>query len=321
MTNTNGASITEAAIAGAVSGGITRLVAAPLDLLKIRFQVQPAPIGNGHVEARYLSVAQSVRSIYGEEGLRSFWRGNLAATVLWVSYSALQFATYRGLNRWWEQSEVKDTINVPKVAVSATSGAVAGVTATVLTYPLDFFRTAFAGQGVPKTFPTMYSLMVHIWTTQGFRGFYSGLGATVVQIAPYIGLTFSIYSCLNEMQESHQKEDETGAWKPVATTLSYIGSGAVAGIVSKLAVYPLDTIKKRMQMRNVPRCAKYGVIPMYTSSFSCFYDVLRREGMLGLYKGTVPGLLKSAVAASTTFVTYELTLKAMQHMPNKNQQI
>ncbi|POM69993.1 Mitochondrial Carrier (MC) Family, partial [Phytophthora palmivora] len=104
----HGTSTTEAAVAGAVSGvicssferiksltaGVTRLVAAPLDLIKIRFQVQPAPVA-GHIEAKYAGLLQAVRSIYAEEGLRSFWRGNLAASGLWIGYSALQFASYR----------------------------------------------------------------------------------------------------------------------------------------------------------------------------------------------------------------------------------
>ncbi|KAG2787444.1 hypothetical protein JG687_00008049 [Phytophthora cactorum] len=315
-----GASITEAAFAGAVSGAVTRLVAAPLDLLKIRFQVQPAPIANGHVEAKYAGLLQAVRSIYAEEGLRSFWRGNLAASGLWVGYSALQFASYRELNRRWERSENSDTLGAPAVVITAASGAVAGVTATVVTYPLDLFRTAFASQGMPKRFPTMHSLVLHTWATQGIRGFYSGLGATVFQIAPYIGLSFGIYSTLSEMSvknRSKQEESETGAWLPLMTALSYVGNGAVAGLVSKLAVYPLDTVKKRMQMRHVPRCATYGVIPMYSSSWSCFLDVLRREGVRGLYKGTVPSLLKSVVAASTTFATYELTLEVLQHVSNR----
>ncbi|KUF75673.1 Mitochondrial Carrier (MC) Family [Phytophthora nicotianae] len=312
-----GASTTEAALAGAVSGGMTRLVAAPLDLLKIRFQVQPAPITSGLIEAKYVGLLQAVRSIYAEEGLRSFWRGNLAASGLWVGYSALQFASYRELTRCWERSGNNTDLNVPASVIAAVNGAAAGVTATVVTYPLDLFRTAFASQGMPKRFPTMRSLVLHTWTTQGIRGFYSGLGATVFQIAPYMGLSFSIYSALSDLSEKHrnkQEDREANAWMPVTTALSYVGSGTVAGLVSKLAVYPLDTVKKRMQMRHVPRCATYGVIPMYSSSWSCFFDVLRREGVCGLYKGTVPSLLKSVVAASTTFATYEFTLEVLRHV-------
>uniref|UniRef100_A0AAV1USD5 Mitochondrial thiamine pyrophosphate carrier 1 n=1 Tax=Peronospora matthiolae TaxID=2874970 RepID=A0AAV1USD5_9STRA len=308
---------TEAALAGAVSGGVTRLVAAPFDLLKIRFQVQPTPrFTNKPVKLQYDGLLQAVRSIYAEEGVRTFWRGNLAASALWVGYSALQFATYRTLTRCWEQDQDSTAAATPPFRVSALNGAIAGVTAAVATYPLDLFRTAFASQGMPKRFPTMRSLAMHIWTSQGVRGFYSGLGATTFQIAPYMGLSFSIYSTLNEVASKHRSKKESGAintWTSLSRALSYVGSGAVAGLLSKLAVYPLDTVKKRMQMRHVPRSEAYGVIPMYSSSWRCFVDVLQREGVRGLYKGTVPSLLKSVVSASATFATYELTLEVLQH--------
>ncbi|RLN85297.1 hypothetical protein BBJ28_00014055 [Nothophytophthora sp. Chile5] len=294
-----------------------------VDLLKIRFQVQPAPISSGHAGAKYVGVWQAVRSIYAEEGLRSFWRGNLAASGLWVGYSALQFASYRALTACWEadvDSGDAAAVTVPAAVVSATNGAMAGMAATVVTYPLDLFRTAFASQGMPKRFPTMRSLAEHMWATQGPRGFYSGLGATLFQIAPYMGLSFGIYSTLSAIAESRRKEQQKGetqdaqAWISLSTALSYVGSGAVAGLVSKLAVYPLDTVKKRMQMRHVPRCETYGVIPTYPSAWACFRDVLRHEGVRGLYKGTAPSLLKSVVSHSATFATYELTLEVLRHV-------
>ncbi|CAH0477931.1 unnamed protein product [Peronospora belbahrii] len=310
------ASTTEAAFAGAVSGGMTRCVSAPLDLLKIRLQVQPIYTLTSRNGMKYSGMMQSIRSVYAEEGLRSFWRGNLAATGLWVGYSALQFSTYRALTRYWQVEGIGKEHCNSSVSMVAMNGAVAGVTATIVTYPLDLFRTAFASQGIPKRFPTMHSLALHMWTTQGICGFYSGMGAAVFQIAPYMGLSFGIYSTLNELAvKRRRKQNDTvqGLWIPLSTALSYVGSGAVAGFVSKLAVYPLDTIKKRMQMRHVPRCETYGVIPMYSSSWTCFLDVLHREGIRGLYKGTLPSLLKAVVTASTTFVTYELTLDALQH--------
>lgn len=132
-----------------------------------------------------------------------------------------------------------------------------------------------------------------------------------------MGLSFGIYSSLNEVAVKYRNEQEEGdpdAWMSLSKALSYVGSGAVAGLVSKLAVYPFDTVKKRMQMRHVPRCQTYGVIPVYSSSWACFLDVLRQEGIRGLYKGTVPSLLKSVVAASSTFATYELTLEVLRHL-------
>lgn len=287
--------------------------------------------------AKYVTFAQALRSIHSEEGLRSFWRcvrryqsssrspsaapvtltlthihsfsGNLAATGLWVSYSAIQFGCYRRLTGLWSD-RVCD--RYPAV-VSTLNGALAGVVATALTYPLDLFRTILASQGVPKPFPTLQSLATHTYATQGVRGFYSGLGATLVQIAPYMGLSFGLYASLNA-----RVVDRTPHASYAANALSFVGAGAVAGLLSKLAVYPLDTVKKRMQMRQVPRCASYGVVPHYASSVACLQAIVRYEGLRGLYKGTGPSLVKAVVTHSATFATYELTLVAFRQFHDGN---
>lgn len=238
-------------------------------------------------------------------------RGNLAATGLWVSYSAIQFGCYRSLNGVWPEHlrELHGT------AVSTLNGAVSGVVATAATYPLDLFRTIFASQGVPKQFPTMASLVAHTWEARGVRGFYSGLSATLFQIAPYMGLSFGIYSSLNTVAAKRMDMAHSSA---LAVALSYVGTGAAAGLLSKLTVYPLDTVKKRMQMRRVPRCASYGVIPHYESSWACLRDILAREGLRGLYKGTSPSLIKSVVTHSSTFATYEVALVALQKFSDRD---
>lgn len=238
----------------------------------------------------------------------SFTRsGNLAATGLWVSYSAIQFGCYRRLSSVWSDAFTERHGTV----VSTLNGALAGVVATGATYPLDLFRTIFASQGVPKQFPTLASLAQHTLATRGVLGFYSGLGATLFQIAPYMGLSFGIYSSLNAAAATHVDLAHASA---LAVALSYVGTGAVAGLLSKLAVYPLDTVKKRMQMRQVPRCASYGVIPHYATSWECLCAIVRLEGLRGLYKGTAPSLVKSVVTHSSTFATYEVALRALQQL-------
>lgn len=70
----------EAACGGA-AGLASRLLVAPLDVLKIRFQLQREPVraGGGGL---YRGLLQSARLVAAEEGLRSLWRGNGAALAL-----------------------------------------------------------------------------------------------------------------------------------------------------------------------------------------------------------------------------------------------
>ncbi|KAG5459780.1 MAG: hypothetical protein BJ554DRAFT_8264 [Olpidium bornovanus] len=86
-------------------------------------------------------------------------------------------------------------------------------------------------------------------------------------------------------------------------------SGALSGTLSKIAVYPVDTIRKRMQIQG-PTQNAYAVnhVPTYPKSIKgVFAQILRDEGPLSLYKGLTPAILKAAPASAITFLVYERT--------------
>jgi Mitochondrial carrier protein len=65
-------------LAGAFSGTVSRMITAPLDVLKIRAQL--------HFNGKTPSMMSSLRSIVKEEGVFALWNGNLSATYLWITY-------------------------------------------------------------------------------------------------------------------------------------------------------------------------------------------------------------------------------------------
>ena len=58
------------ATAGALAGVVARFVVGPLDVLKIRFQVQLEPIAAGAMPAHYTSLRQALVTIVKEEGVK-----------------------------------------------------------------------------------------------------------------------------------------------------------------------------------------------------------------------------------------------------------
>ncbi|KAH9765759.1 mitochondrial thiamine diphosphate carrier 2 [Citrus sinensis] len=307
------------ASAGAIAGGISRTVTSPLDVIKIRFQVQLEPttswaLLNGHISrpSKYTGMFQATKDIFREEGLWGFWRGNVPALLMVMPYSAIQFTVLHKLKTFAAgSSKAENHINL-SAYLSYVSGALAGCAATVGSYPFDLLRTILASQGEPKVYPTMRSAFVDIVSTRGFRGLYAGLSPTLVEIIPYAGLQFGTY-------------DTFKRWTMVDFILVYIRflfksldnnlssfqlfvCGLAAGTCAKLVCHPLDVVKKRFQIEGLQRHPKYGARVehrAYRNMSDALSRIVQAEGWAGLYKGIVPSTVKAAPAGAVTFVAYE----------------
>lgn len=82
-------------------------------------------------------------------------------------------------------------------------------------------------------------------------------------------------------------------------------SGALSGFFSKMAVYPFDLVRKRLQMEGSYRAESNNT--MRHSWLSCLMSIVKQEGIRSLYKGLAPSLLKVAPANAVTFMIFEET--------------
>lgn len=177
-------------LAGGASAAITRFASQPLDVLKVRFQLQLEPLGQNAVNSKYRNVYQAAKTIYAEEGLYSLWRGHNPAQILSIIYGVSQFWIYERLRAISKQTTyLKDHKNL----ATFLSGAVAGSTATTLTMPVDVVRTRLIAQDVNKGYSSASKAIVTILKEEGVRGCYRGLGSSIIQIGPMMGSNFMFY--------------------------------------------------------------------------------------------------------------------------------
>ena len=54
---------------------------------------------------------------------------------------------------------------------------------------------------------------------------------------------------------------------------------------------------------------------------ACLANIYRREGVRGLYKGSIPSIIKAAPAAAVTFSAYEVALRAILSMQQASQEM
>ena len=163
----HGTSATPLVTAGAVSTGAQARVPTSDGVSVARAAGEEAPTGS-----------QVVRSILRSEGLRGLWRGSAVSLALYVPHSAVWWLTHERAKcaiarRAGRQGD--DT------AVLGASGALAGLSATVATNPLDVLKTRVqtATQARPVG-AVLWGLMKE----SGWRGLYSGLAPRLMVAVP-----------------------------------------------------------------------------------------------------------------------------------------
>ena len=334
------------AAAGAAAGVAARLVVAPLDIIKIRRQLDMVKVRTG-IGTTSRGLLPSLRNIVRNEGgVTSLFRGNVAATCLWVGYAAVQFALYAQFSEFLlgyaanmdngsiganpptlpspsSSSLEYSSLPQPQVAAVAllstiasnptyaafASGAIAGVGATLVTYPLDVCRTVFAA--LPKSAPGAPRSIVGFFLGSGGAGssfglkrLYSGCVPAVLGIIPYMGLNFALYDRLTRSTA----EGGTGIGAMGAGT-----AGIISGGSSKIITYPLDTIKRRLQAKALGGAlSSSSLTPQYRGTIDCALQILAQEGPRSFYRGLVPTVIKSATATGVTFAVFQATKGALK---------
>eukprot|EP01116_Phalansterium_solitarium_P021872 TRINITY_DN7000_c0_g1_i1.p1 TRINITY_DN7000_c0_g1~~TRINITY_DN7000_c0_g1_i1.p1 ORF type:complete len:303 (-),score=69.34 TRINITY_DN7000_c0_g1_i1:279-1187(-) len=287
-------------LAGGISGAITRFLVAPLDVVKIRLQLQTESLRTGGhpggASPKYAGVAQALRTIATEEGLKALWKGNLTAELLWTSYVGVQFAVYSHVLHLLAAGQPKHD-----PASSFVAGGLGGFAATVTTYPLDLVRTRLAAQAEPKVYRGLTDACRTIWLSHGAHGFLQGLTPTLAQIVPHMAFHFMFYETF---KGAHAQGSNFGA-------LQQLTSGALSGMLAKCLTHPFDVVKKRLQVSGFNRGGSFTSV-VYGGLVDCVRTTLRAEGVRGLYKGLKPNLLKAGIASALTFLFYEQTLRVLK---------
>lgn len=224
-----------------------------------------------------------------------------------VPYAALHFMAYEQYRRWIVAC-YHPTVEISPV-VDLMSGSVAGATAVVSTYPLDLIRTRLAyqvtsvtpggatvGGGTP-IYRGIGEAFLGIFRQDGVRGLYRGVGPTLWGILPYAGLKFYLYETLKAQVSPEQQQS-------IPLKLSF---GAISGLVGQTMAYPLDVVRRQMQVQSPPTFSLGGHSQqvVFRSTLDGLRTIVRTQGWRQLYAGLSINYIKMVPSVAVGFTVYD----------------
>ncbi|KAH8417599.1 hypothetical protein KR222_002427, partial [Zaprionus bogoriensis] len=158
------------------------------------------------------------------------------------------------------------------------AGGVTGALDIIVSHPTDFIKTQMQlDKHNNKYLGTMDCIRKTI-AAHGIFGLYRGIGVLLLGNIPRVASRFGVFEYCNYML----KEPDGSH-----TALNIFFSGLLAGITeSVVAITPIETIKVKIlndMYRDTPR---------YRGMMHATYDILKHEGIRGIYKGLSLTIIK-----------------------------
>lgn len=185
-------------IAGAFAGSCASFVLTPVELIKCKLQV--SNIKNIHNVSKNLStkIFPTILTVLKEKGVLGLWQGQ-SSTFIRESFGGVAwFATYELMKVSLLHRRLQNDCNGTKLENKTwellVSGGSAGLAFNASIFPADTIKSVMQTEHL-----SFFKSIEKITTSYGLRGFYRGLGITLVRAAPANATVFYTFETLSKM--------------------------------------------------------------------------------------------------------------------------
>lgn len=283
---------------GALAGFVSVLALQPLDVIKTRLQETPRSSLSWHRRLQ-----QTLRAIHQPNGPMGYWRGTLPTLLRNVPGVALYFFTLQqlqymilvGHQRHWMSSQLDGRLwderaTRPTGLGNMLAGGTARTMAGFLLMPATVIKVRFESRQFQ--YGSLLAALRQILSQEGLCGLFRGAGATALRDAPHAALYLVLYRRLQALLP------RTSGGAEVAKNLT---AAATASLAATVITHPLDLAKTRVQLSQTP-----------TNFVSTIVNVVRMEGLLGLFNGMGPRLARKTLSSAITWSVFEYLIASQR---------
>ncbi|KAH7198151.1 mitochondrial carrier domain-containing protein [Fusarium flagelliforme] len=283
--------------AGGFGGLCAVVVGHPFDLVKVRLQTAERGV--------YSSAVDVVRKSIARDGLRRGLYAGVSAPLVGVTpMFAVSFWGYD-----LGKQIVRGAGEVPAggltIAQISTAGFISAIPMTAITAPFERIKVILQVQGQKQLAPgekPKYNggvdVVRQLYKEGGIRSVFRGSAATLARDGPGSAAYFAAYEYIK--RKMTPVDPLTGKPSGQLSLTAITCAGAAAGVAMWIPVFPIDTVKSRLQTSE-------GNV----SVGSIVRELYGRGGVKAFFPGFGPALARAVPANAATFLGVELAHQAM----------
>ncbi|KAK8042357.1 Mitochondrial carnitine carrier [Apiospora phragmitis] len=289
--------------AGGFGGICAVVVGHPFDLVKVRLQTAERGVYNSAVDV--------VRKSIARDGLRRGMYAGVSAPLVGVTpMFAVSFWGYdlgKQIVTSLSTSDISPATGRPtqlSIAQTSAAGFFSAIPMTAITAPFERVKVILQVQdqktkpGEKPKYAGGLDVVRQLYREGGFRSVFRGSAATLARDGPGSAAYFAAYEyCKRKLTPVDPK---TGQPSGDLSLLAVTAAGGAAGVAMWIPVFPVDTVKSRLQTARGNPTLK-GVIR----------EVYGRGGVKAFFPGFGPALARAVPANAATFLGVELAHQAM----------
>lgn len=277
---------------GGFSGGlVSSLMLQPFDLIKTRLQQNKN------------STLWIV--IKGIDSYKQLWRGIFPSCLRTSIGSALYLSSLNLFRNGLADNKYMHSHSsyLPQLSMhkNLISGALTRIFVGFFTMPFTIIKVRY--ESTMYQYTSLRNALIHIYSTEGIKGFFSGFGATAMRDAPYAGLYVLLYEQSKYILPTLlpkaliEKDEHRASTIYYSAIINSTGAFLSASIATTITA-PFDTIKTRMQLD-----------PLCYPNFSIAVHHITKEGTRHFFDGLSLRLIRKAFSAGIAWGIYEELIK------------
>ena len=188
------------------------------------------------------------------------------------------------------------------IAQTYAAGFFSAIPMSLVSAPFERVKVLLQAQGQKtlrqsKKYSGGFDVLRRLYRQGGIRSIYKGAALTFARDGPDSAAYFATYEYCKKRLTPKDIEGKNGSLSLLAVGIS----GATAGVVMIIPLFPIDIVKSRLQNAQEGKLAIQEIIS----------ELYKHGGLKGFYPGVGPALARAVPASAATTLGWELAHQAL----------